>query len=140
MLNQAELQQLVEAIRAAEKKTSGEIRVYVAKSCKKAPLERAIEVFKKLQMHRTKLRNAVLIFVSPSDRKAAIFGDKGIHKITNDGFWDEALKTMIDFSKKGEIVHGICTAISKVGELIQVRYPIASDDINELSDEIIVEA
>lgn len=139
MLNQEQLQEIVEAIRAAERKTSGEIRVYVAKSCKSNPLHRAAQVFKKQQMQKTKLRNAVLIFVSPSDRKAAIVGDKGIHEAANIGFWDDVLDEMIDFFREEQFIDGICSAVGRVGELIKTRYPLQPDDINELSDEIIVE-
>lgn len=139
MLNKEELIKVSESIRVAESETSGEIRVCVAKSCKGNPLEAATIKFHQLKMEKTQLRNAVLIYVCPSDHKAAILGDSGINDAAIDGFWDIALEEMFPHFRKGEIVDGICQAIGKVGELIKARYPIAENDINELSNDVILE-
>lgn len=139
MLNKAELQRIKEAIQRAESHTSGEIRVCVARQCKGDPLEAAFKKFHQLKMDTTQLRNGVLIYVSPSHHKAAIFGDQGIHEAVNGGFWNEALEKMVAYFKKGEIVEGICQGVQKAGELIKSRYPVSENDINELGDEVILE-
>lgn len=139
MLNDEQLQHIVDAIRAAEKQTSGEIRVYIAKKCPGDPFERAAVVFKKQKMYKTALRNAVLIFVSPADRKTAILGDTGIDDVATDGFWNDVLDEMVDYFRNEQIAEGICHAVGRVGELIKFRYPVQPDDINELSDEVIFE-
>ena len=59
-----EEKEIVEAIQAAERGTTGEIRVHVRKQCKKHPLAEAQQIFKKLNMQRTTERNGVLIFVA----------------------------------------------------------------------------
>ena len=87
MLTVHEIRQITQAIREAELQTSGEIRVYVAKKCKSEPYERAVALFHKHKMQKTKHRNGVLIFVSPADRKAAIVGDEGIHGVAEEDFW-----------------------------------------------------
>lgn len=137
MLNEQEMQQITEAIRDAERMTSGEIRVCIARKCKGNPLEHAVRKFRQLEMHKTRLRNAVLIFVAPDDRKAAIYGDSGIHETANVRFWDDTLSEMTRSFSNGQMVEGILQAVANVGELIKLRYPILEDDINELSNEVI---
>lgn len=139
MLSEQELNQVTEAIRNAESMTSGEIRVCVARECKGSPLDHALKTFKKTNMEKTALRNAVLIYVAPSDKKAAIIGDKGIHEAANDHFWDDTLNEMLSYFSNNQIVDGICQGVGKVGELIKARYPIMENDVNELSDDIILE-
>ncbi len=139
MLNKKEIQQITESIQRAESHTSGEIRVCVTRKCKGDPLEAAFRKFHQLKMDATQLRNGVLIYVSPSHHKVAIFGDRGIHDAINGGFWDEALEKMVFHFKKGDIAEGICKGVGKVGELIKSRYPISENDINELGDEVILE-
>ncbi|WP_352422958.1 TPM domain-containing protein [Proteiniphilum sp.] len=139
MLHKEELQRIVESIQLAESRTSGEIRVCVARQCKGDPLEAALQKFHQLKMDTTRLRNGVLIYVSPADHKTAIIGDQGIHDAVDGGFWNDALEKMLSCFKKGEIAEGICKGVGKVGEMIKSRYPVAENDINELDDEIILE-
>lgn len=139
MLNASQLSQITSAIRSAEKMTSGEIRVCVARKCKDNPLDAAFKKFNALKMHETQLRNAVLVYVCPDDHKTAIIGDKGIDEIAKDGFWDSVLREMLEHFKRNDIVEGICQGVGRVGELIKTSYPVADDDINELSDEVILE-
>lgn len=139
MLNEKELLRIKEAISQAEQSTSGEIRVCVAKKCKGTALQAAVKKFNETKMNATALRNAVLIYVCPGSQKTAIIGDKGINEIADDSFWDDALNAMMHHFKRGELADGICKGVQKVGELIKNHYPISENDINELSDEIIVE-
>lgn len=139
MLKSEELHQISEAIRNAESHTSGEIRVCIAKQCKGDPLKAAYIKFHQMKMNSTQLRNGVLIYLSPSDQKAAILGDKGINEAARDDFWDEALKEMLSCFREGRIADGICKGVGKVGALIKAQYPVSENDKNELSDEIILE-
>lgn len=137
MLNGQEMQRITEAIRAAERMTSGEIRVCIARKCVGNPLEHAVRKFRQMEMHKTRLRNGVLIFVAPDDRKAAIYGDSGIHEVANAHFWDNILAEMIGNFSKNMLVEGIIQAVTSVGELIKLRYPVLESDIDELSNEVI---
>src|SRR5712691_11244817 len=79
---------VVDAIGAAEKQTSGEVRVFIESKCKFVdPLDRAAEIFYRLKMDRTAQRNAVLVYIALKDQQLAIFGDKGIHAKTGQQFW-----------------------------------------------------
>lgn len=76
-----EKKQIVDAIRNAERRTSGEVRVFVESRCRYVdPLDRAAEIFFNLKMSETDDRNAVLLYIAMKDRQLAVFGDEGIHK------------------------------------------------------------
>lgn len=139
MLSKKELEQISESIRSAEAHTSGEIRVCVARQCKGDPLEAAFRKFTQLKMGATELRNGVLLYVSPAGHKAAIWGDQGIHGATRSDFWDEVLEEMLPFFREERITDGICRGVNRVGELVKAQYPVSENDINELSDEVILE-
>jgi uncharacterized membrane protein len=129
-------EQIVNAIKQAELNTSGEIRVHVENHCKKEVLDRATEVFETLKMHKTQLRNGVLIYLATKDRRFAIIGDAGINQKVADDFWDSTKEIMLEHFKKGAFAAGLTRAILQAGEQLKEYFPYQSDDINELSDEI----
>lgn len=135
-LTKEEEQLVVKAIQSAEFQTGGEIRIHIESSCKGNVLDRAASLFKSLKMHKTALRNGVLIYLSTSDRKFAIIGDAGINAVVPIGFWDDVKDLMISKFSKGDLVQGFVLGISKVGEKLKEFFPYQEDDVNELSDEI----
>lgn len=137
MLSKKELLLVKDAIRDAERFTSAEIRVCVARRCTKDPFQRACIKFEKLKMYETALRNSVLIYVAPTDNKVAIVGDSGITKITPPNFWNSVLYEMLPLLKDNLICLGICLGVKKVGELMKELYPADSENPNELSNEVI---
>ncbi len=134
--NKEEKEQIREAIRQAELKTSGEIRLHLDNRCKKEVLDCAAEWFEKLKMHKTALRNGVLFYLAVEDRKFAILGDAGINAVTPDDFWDEIKETMIDFFREGNFADGLVKGIEMAGKALQEQFPHQDDDVNELSDDI----
>ena len=129
-------QEVIEAIKLAEKNTSGEVRVHIEKSTEKPPMERALEVFHFLKMDTTKLKNGVLFYIAIESKKFAILGDKGINDKVPDNFWDEEKQLLLSLFSKGEFSQGLIQTIIKVGEKLNEFFPYQSDDTNELSDEI----
>ena len=125
------------AIKSAEKLTSGEIRLVVEDTCKVDVLDRAAHLFRKLEMHHTKERNGVLIYVSIDDHKFAIIGDAGIHKIVKEDFWNKIKEEMAAHFRKDNISGGIIYAIHEAGKALSHHFPSQKDDRDELSDEIV---
>ncbi|HZH73773.1 MAG TPA: TPM domain-containing protein [Mariniphaga sp.] len=128
--------QIENAIRAAELKTSGEIRVHIEKNCKEDVLDRAAFLFEKLEMHKTDLRNGVLFYLAIEDHLFAILGDAGINQKVPDNFWVQIKQAMESEFKEGKFTDGLVTGINKAGEALKHHFPWQKDDINELSDEI----
>ena len=127
---------MVAAIKQAEKDTSGEIRVHIENHSKIDVLDRAADVFARLNMHKTAQRNGVLIYVALLDHKSAILGDAGINAKVPSDFWDSIMKNMIGKFKEGTITEGICEAVVTAGEQLKAYFPYQADDVNELPDEI----
>lgn len=127
---------IIAAIQQAEKDTSGEIRVHFENHTSREALDRAAQVFAELKMHKTALRNGVLIYVALDDHKLAILGDAGINVKVSDNFWDAIKNKMVDRFKSGQICEGVTEAILAAGQQLKAFFPYQADDINELSDEI----
>lgn len=130
---------IVEAIKSCEQLTSGEIRIYMeSKNPLVSTLERATEIFTNLQMHTTKQRNAVLLYVAVKDREVALFGDEGIHQQVGTAFWNNQITQMISHFKENNLTDGIVKCIAEVGSVLVEKFPYnSSEDKNELSDDII---
>ena len=136
--SEAENQQIVQAIREAERMTSGEIRIFVEHRCRFVhAMDRALEVFEKLQMHQTRSRNGVLVYVATRDRQFAILGDDGIHAKVGSHFWDTQAAIMRQHFSGGHFVEGIAACARSIGEVLQQYFPYESDDENELPDDIV---
>lgn len=132
-----EQQRIVEAIRQAEKATSGEIRVHVESNCANPdPVQRAIEVFAQLGMHQTKDQNGVLFYLAHVDRKFAIVGDKGIDARVPANFWESTKELLRSHFASGNYVDGLRRGIELAGQQLKQYFPYASDDTNELTDDI----
>lgn len=129
-------QAIIKSIENAELNTSGEIRLHVEDTCKIDPVKRAIEVFEKLGMHETKLKNGVLFYLAVKDKKIAIIGDKGINDVVPTNFWDEVKNEIISHFKNNEFSKGISKGIELAGEKLKTHFPFQSDDTNELSNDI----
>lgn len=135
-LTQEEEQEIVEAIRMAEKETSGEIRIHLEKTTSIAHYDRALEVFHMLKMDQTELKNGVLIYLAIKDKKFVICGDKGINDLVDDRFWDSTKEVMSDHFKTGNFKQGLIDGITMAGEQLQKYFPCLENDTNELSNEI----
>ncbi len=131
-----EQQRIVQAIQTAEKKTSGEIRVHLARVCQKTCLEEAKNIFEKIGMTQTSERNGILFFLSLKDHQFVIFGDRGIHERVGEGFWDSIRDAVVDCFKQEKFLEGLLSGIERCGEKLAVHFPYERGDSNELSDEL----
>lgn len=125
-----------EAIQAAEKQTSGEVRVCFEQDCKgESVLQRAVKAFAHLGMEKTADRNGVLFYIAFDDRQFAVLGDQGIHEKVTQLFWDRVRGILASYFEKEEFVEGLVQAIGEVGRQLQHHFPYQKDDVNELPDD-----
>ena len=124
------------AVEAAEKETSGEIRVHLETKCDDEILERAADLFEKLGMHKTELRNGVLIYLAIENKQFAIIGDAGINGKVPQGFWESTSNLMSGYFKKGEFGKGLAEGVKEAGHQLKTFFPCQKNDKNELSDDI----
>lgn len=135
LLSDGKKEQIVQAIKNAESKSSGEIRVHIEYSCQAEPLKRAKEVFEKLGMTNTEEKNGVLIYVAVNDRKLAVIGDSGINSKVSPEFWHHVKEQTKGELARGQFCRGICLGVELIGEKLKELFPPHPDDIDELSDE-----
>lgn len=142
-LSAEEQVRLGEAIAAAEKRTSGEIRLHLERdvpkrgAAKDDPYLRAREVFAKLGMHQTAERNGVLVYLATRSRKFAVLGDEQLHQRVGEAFWGDIRDLMAGHFKEDRFVEGLAEGIALIGERLRDHFPHrGDDDVNELSDEI----
>lgn len=130
-------ERITKAIKEAETKTSGELRVHIEANCPlDEVMDRAAFVFEKLKMHQTESRNGVLFYLSIQDHRFAILGDVGINQLTPDDFWDRIKDLMIQHFRNNDITEALVVGLSEAGKALQTHFPYQRDDVNELSDEI----
>jgi uncharacterized membrane protein len=137
-LSKLEHDRIVQAIREAEAKTSGEIRVYIQRGeLDGDPLIIAQRKFRRLGMEKTRHRNAVLVFVAPRAHKFAVIGDQGIHEKCGGEFWRRLVDSMRAHFKGQKFSPAIVEAIEETGKALAAYFPKGPGSSNELPDDII---
>ena len=132
----AQVSEISAAIAAAERKTSGEVRVHIEKKCKRDALQEAEMWFGKLGMHKTRDRNGILIYLAVESRVFAVYGDKGIHEKVYQQFWDEITADLESKFREGLFTEGLVDVIHRTGEQLQKYFPLSANDKDELSNDV----
>jgi len=131
-----EKNRLKEAVKQAERNTSGEIRVHVETYFTGNVMDRASTVFADLKIQKTELRNGVLFYLAIRNQEFAILGDLGINKLVPENFWNNIKDEMQFFFRQSDFTGGLCRGLEMAGEALSVHFAHSADDRNELSDEI----
>jgi uncharacterized membrane protein len=135
-ISKADQSRIVKSIETAELNTSGEIRVHIESNCPGDPVARAVYVFNKLKMFKTRDRNGVLVYIAWKSHKFSIIGDSGINNVVPEDFWHDALALLGEHLRTGSNTEGICKTIELAGEKLKAFFPLKSDDTDEQSNEI----
>jgi len=127
---------VIAAIAEAEQRTSGEIRVVIARHSAPDPVAAAQKQFERLGMTRTRHRNGVLIFLAPRSRTFAVIGDTAVHAKCGDAFWLELTVAMTSHFKRGDFTGGLVHGIERAGALLAEHFPRAAGDQDQLPNQI----
>lgn len=137
IFGQPERETIQQAIADSERKTSGELRIHIESKTKLKSFDRALQVFEKLNMHKTEQRNGVLIYLAYENRQFSIVADQGINEKVPEGFWNSVTDVMSAYFKEGKFTEGLVHGIHACGEKLALYFPYDNkNDKNELSDEI----
>ena len=137
-LSKVEHDQIVQAIREAESHTSGEIRVFIQRGKLNGdPLVAAQKKFYQLGMHKTRDRNAALLFVAPRVHKFAVFGDKAVHEKCGEQFWQRLVEGMRIHFQTEKFTRALVEGIKEIGKLLAAHFPRRSTSASELPDDIV---
>ena len=99
--------------------------------------QRTETIFLEEEIHLTRDRTGILIFISEAEHKVVVMADKGINKVVDQKDWDEVVGLIINGIKNKKIVEGIVEAIESCKKLLLDRgFVVREDDTDELSNEL----
>ncbi|RZK45422.1 MAG: TPM domain-containing protein [Pedobacter sp.] len=114
-LSSSEKEKVIAAIKTAEMRTSGEIRVYIESRCK-----------------------YVDIYVAVKDQQMAILGDEWIHRKVGEQFWNAEISKMRRHFQMEHYMDALVLVIEDVGHALDDHFPFdQKSDKNELPDDIV---
>ncbi|MCK5536976.1 MAG: TPM domain-containing protein [Bacteroidales bacterium] len=140
-----EAQKAIEAkITDIESKSSAEVRVlFLTKekhSEKKLSIEElALRKFAELAMHETENKTGILLMIHLKRRQFHIMGDEGINLHIPDKNWQPYAEKLSEYFAKNEFEIGIVSILDEIGLILAKHFPVSEDDVNELSNEIVVD-
>jgi uncharacterized membrane protein len=130
------------AIRAAESRTSGEIRFVIETALDPvvaarghAPRARALEVFGQFRVWDTELRNGVLIYVLVADRDVEIVADRGAAALIPPAGWEAAARRMEEEFRADRFREGAIAGVEAVGGLLEKHFPARAVNRDELPNQ-----
>lgn len=130
------------AVKDAEKRTSGEMRVEIIRRCDARfhgnIFDQALCEFERAGMTRTRDRTGVLVLVALKERKFQIIADSDIYARLSQAYFDERATRLSAAFRAGTQVDGVCALVRDVGTELARHFPRRPDDVNELPDGVIV--
>ncbi|MEO8113076.1 MAG: TPM domain-containing protein [Phenylobacterium sp.] len=100
---------------------------------------RAREQFLAKNLHMTRERTGVLIFVSLAERMAELVADEGIAEHVEPHVWDRAMAALTEGLKRGQPGAGFAAALGLCGDVLAERFPARpGDNPDELPDAVVV--
>jgi len=98
---------------------------------------RAREQFHAQNLHTTRERTGVLLYVSVAEHHVELLADAGIHARVPAGTWDQVVDKLTARVKTGQIGEGFIEAVNTVGAQLATHFPAAGVNPNELPDHLI---
>jgi uncharacterized membrane protein len=123
LLDELDDASITEAIRRAEARSRGEIRVHVTDEAVGDPRGAAALTFARLGMTATAERNGILIYVSPLAQTFAIVGDEGVHRLCGETFWKDAAAAIEEDFRAHRFNEGLVRGIERAGEVLARYFP-----------------
>ena len=139
-----EMLRISNRIKEVEKTTAGEICVAVKEHLhflqRNKPIHALAEKeFVRLGVDKTRDKTGILIFVLLPRRQFYIMADTGINKKVPENTWDAIKDEMQKMFLTGEFSKGIIHGVQRVGNILSEHFPVKPDDMDEISNEIIID-
>lgn len=137
------LRNITEKITEIENVSSVELRIVLkskrTRKEQKIPIrDLAIRDFFKLEIHKTKNKTGILIYILLKERKFEIVADEGICNIIPKQKWDELASKLSNKFSKEDYFDGLLDLLEEIKLIAANNFPREKNDINELPDEVIV--
>jgi len=100
--------------------------------------DRALTAFYEKGLYKTRDESGVLFFISLFEHKVWVLADQGIYAKIRQEALQAYAQDIAAGMKSGQAADMLCRSITEVGELLARHFPAKADDMNELSDEVII--
>lgn len=137
----ATLQDLEQAIGAAESGHAGEIRFVVEHALEPLELwaglssrQRALQVFSQLRVWDTEDNNGILVYLLFAERAVEIVADRGIARRVPQPEWDALCSELETLFRASQFRDGSLRAIDGAAVLLRRHFPAGDERGNELPD------
>jgi uncharacterized membrane protein len=141
-LSAAEREAITEAVRAAEKTTSAQIKVVVESSLHTMDVirgqtarERALEVFGLERIWDTSNNNGILLYLLLSEHDAEIVVDRGFNDTVDTETWKAVCKVLESEHARSSFGRAVCAAVQEIGTIARSIFPSTAHP-NEISDDV----
>ncbi len=98
----------------------------------------AASQFLSMNMHGTRRRTGVLIFVSLLERHCEVIGDTAIASKVTQATWQGIVDSMLPIMREHRIADALVLGVERCGEILTQHFPPGTHDSNELPDRFIV--
>lgn len=100
---------------------------------------RAETIFFESGMTHTKHATGILLFVSLMERRAVVLADKAIAEVLPKDTWDHVVHLLIEGAKNRDLAQGFIEAVKLCSIILKDKFPIRTDDIDELKNTLIIQ-
>jgi len=133
-----ELQLLVFALLALTLRLGAIKRWIVPRAVQRAYCaRRAREQFLAQNLHTTRERTGVLLYVSVAERHVELLADAGIDAKVPPGTWDRIVAEFTAKVRDGQVATGFVEAVNAVGAQLATHFPAEAANPNELPDHLV---
>jgi len=114
-------------------------RLFIPRSQMRDEVEaRARAVFFDSRVHHTAAKSGLLVYVSLQERMAAVLADKGAMAELGALAVERLRDGLIEQLRKGDVIDALCRTVRTAGEELAAVLPSATENVNELSDALVV--
>jgi putative membrane protein len=115
-------------------------RLFISNMEMETEVQEAAEIqFYKKGVYRTREETGVLIYVSVFERKVWVLGDRGLNASIPEGYWKGVVDTIVPGIREGRPAESICQAVARVSNVLEEKFPVRTDDKDELKNLIVEE-
>lgn len=97
----------------------------------------AREQFFVQNLHLTRERTGMLLFVSVAEHYVEIIADQGINDVVAPGAWQSIISEFVGQVRNRQVATGFLTAIAACGELLAEYFPATDENRNELPNHLV---
>lgn len=114
-------------------------RIIIPKNIMKSRVRsRALRHFTESGVYATADGTGILIFISLMERRVEILADRGLSEKIPEDEWAEVVSELTESLAGNELASGLIKAVESCGLKLKDHFPIAEDDVNELSDDLVI--